>query len=86
MTLDLTKILQDAEEFEKVRDATRGKKWEAMHGKDLLLIGVRDEKDAAWISLHSVDVVDFIAAAKNYDSPAIIRQLVARIKELENER
>lgn len=26
----------------------------------------------------------FIAAAKNYDSPAVIRQLVERIKELEN--
>jgi len=80
--MNLDKILQDALEYEKIRDATTGTKWTIEDGK------IFSDKPGPFSDLECLshgsymDDIIFIAAAKNYDSPKIIRELVERVKEL----
>lgn len=98
--MNLDKILQDALEYEKIRDATTGKTWSF---RDNGFDGCGDitadihtrplaSTTAGWCYAKEINDTtqylnarngEFIAAAKNYDSPKIIRDLVERVKELE---
>lgn len=88
MSLDLTKILQDALEFEKIRDATTPGEWKAvkdlppLDGFDVEPLGLSDGE--LGYGLLSQEDATFIAAAKNYDCVSTIKSLVEMVKELED--
>lgn len=91
--MNLDKILQDALEYEKIRDAATPGEW----------ISILQEDNKSWHEIYSTEFpgldiakivpwmghveanATFIAAAKNYDCVSVIKQLVERVKELEKE-
>ena len=82
--INLEQILKDAEEFEKVRDGATPGEWRQGYypKEDYVYL---DDEPLIQCENGRLDAT-FIAAAKNFDSAAIIKQLVSRIRELENER
>jgi len=98
--MNLDKILQDALEYEKIRDAATPGEWvfkdDGFQGSGSILSEFHSRPIAdilaGWVypkniadTTQYIDARngDFIATAKNYDSPKIIRELVERVKELE---
>lgn len=83
--MNLDKILSEANEYAKIRDAATNDPWFVEFVSD------GDAGSEYYICFRSGDFVattdvkeyaTFIAAAKNYDSPSVIRILVERVKEL----
>lgn len=94
--INLTEILTQAEEYAKARDGATPGEWRyygsARHkfidaGHNGVFAGKMGDIFGLFVdkSGHNAEPdAAFVVAAKNYDSPAIIRQLVERIKELES--
>lgn len=89
--IDLDKILQETAEFAKKRDAATPGEWKINKDHWLQLI---NDNDSVILSdfvsgggsgcPESMRDWDFIAAAKNFDSPSIIKQLVSKVKDFQN--
>lgn len=87
--MNLDKILQDAEEYEKIRDAATPGDWCEEYWLCAMGILVDHTADTNFPytdfrpKFKGNDAI-FIAAAKNYDCVSVIKSLVERVKDLEN--